>query len=92
MENDQAHDDRTMRHVIKMDANGQFCLPTGLRQRLGVAAGRVLLLDETSDGVVLRTTGQAVAAAQRLARQHTGDHPAATVDAFLAGRRTDSGD
>jgi len=49
------------------------------------------LLEETEDGVVLRTAAQVVARAQALARQYTGSHLDAGVDGFLARRREDSG-
>tara|TARA_B100002019_G_scaffold187286_1_gene161755 strand:- start:57 stop:266 length:210 start_codon:yes stop_codon:yes gene_type:complete len=67
-------------------------LPAELRKRLGLAGGGAVYLDETPDGVVLRTAAQAVARAQALARQYTGDRTEASVDAFLANRREESGE
>ena len=52
----------------------------------------MIYLDETDDGVVLRTANQAVARAQALAKQYTGGNPDASVDAFLNRRREDSGE
>ncbi|MAX00337.1 MAG: AbrB family transcriptional regulator [Sphingomonas sp.] len=49
-----------------------------------LTGGGAVYLDETEDGVVLRTANQAVARA--LARQYTGDNPDASVEAFLARR------
>ena len=66
-------------------------LPAELRKRRGLVGGGAVYLDETPDGVVLRTAAQAVACAQALARQYTGDRPEAPVDAFLANRREESG-
>lgn len=64
-------------------------LPADVRKRLGLTSGAVFL-EETEDGVVLRTAAQAVARAQALAQQYTGGHPEAGVDGFLARRAEDS--
>lgn len=49
-----------------------------------------IYLDETEDGIVLRTANQAVARAQALAKQYTGGNPKESVDAFLSRHREDS--
>ena len=67
-------------------------LPADVRKRLGLIGGGTIYLDETDDGVVLRTANQAVARAQALAKQYTGGNPDASVDAFLNRRREDSGE
>jgi len=67
-------------------------LPADVRKRLGLTDGGAVYLDETEDGVVLRTASQAVARAQALAKQYTGDNPDASVEAFLARRREESGE
>jgi bifunctional DNA-binding transcriptional regulator/antitoxin component of YhaV-PrlF toxin-antitoxin module len=67
-------------------------LPADVRKRLGLTDGGAIYLDETEDGVVLRTANQAVARAQALAKQYTGGNPDASVDAFLNRRREDSGE
>lgn len=67
-------------------------LPADIRKRLGLIGGGAVFLDETADGVVLRTAAQAVARAQALAKQFTGGNPDASVDAFLSRRREDSGE
>lgn len=77
---------------IPVAANGRISLPANIRKRLGVARGGALLLQETSDGVVLRTVAQSVKHAQKLSRRYIGKHDGATVDAFLAQRREDSGE
>ncbi|KQM36572.1 AbrB family transcriptional regulator [Sphingomonas sp. Leaf10] len=66
-------------------------LPIGIRKRLGLEAGGAVLVEETADGVVLRTVGQAVAKAQAIAKRYA-QQPDASVDAFLAARREDSGE
>lgn len=50
-----------------------------------------MLVEETLDGVILRTVDQAVAKAQAIAKRYA-QHPEASVDAFLAARRAESGE
>lgn len=77
---------------VQITPNGRMSLPAHIRKRLGLLTGGTVYLDETDDGVVLRTAAQAVARAQALAKQFTGGNPDASVDAFLARRREDSGE
>ncbi|MDN4633974.1 AbrB/MazE/SpoVT family DNA-binding domain-containing protein [Sphingomonas sp. PsM26] len=77
---------------INITPNGRMRLPADVRKRLGLAGGGAVYLEETEDGVVLRTANQAVAKAQALAKQYTGGNPNASVDAFLCRRREDSGE
>ena len=63
-----------------------------IRKRLGLAGGGALLVEETEDGVILRTVAQSVAHAQALAKKYTGDKADASVDAFLARRREETGE
>lgn len=76
---------------VNITPNGRMSLPVGIRRRLGLEAGGAVIIEETSDGVVLRTVAQAVARAQAIAAKYA-DHPDASVDAFIAGRREDSGE
>lgn len=76
---------------VNITANGRMSLPAGIRMRLGLEDGGAVLLEETSDGVILRTVSQAVARAQAIAKKYA-DHPDASVDAFLGVRRADSGE
>lgn len=77
---------------VNITPNGRMSLPADIRKRLGLVGGGAVYLDETDDGVVLRTAHQAVARAQALARKYTGDNPDASVAAFLSRRREDSGE
>lgn len=77
---------------VNITPNGRMCLPADVRKRLGLTSGGAVFLEETEDGVVLRTAAQAVARAQALAKQYTGGQPDAGVDGFLARRREDSGE
>ena len=76
---------------LAVAANGRLILPAALRKRLKLSHGGALLAEETSDGVVLRTLAQSIAQAQALSHLYTADKPDASVDAFLAKRRDDSG-
>ena len=67
---------------VMITANGRMSLPAAIRKRLGLEGGGAVLVEETADGVVLRTVDQAVARAQA----------EASVDAFRANRRADSGE
>jgi AbrB family looped-hinge helix DNA binding protein len=82
----------TMTIQVNITANGRMSLPVDIRKRLGLTSGGAVYLDETADGVVLRTAAQAVAHAQELAKRYTAGNPDASVDAFLAQRRQDSGE
>jgi AbrB family looped-hinge helix DNA binding protein len=77
---------------VNITPNGRMSLPADIRKRLGLTEGGAVYLDETADGVVLRTAAQAVARAQALAKRFTGGNPDASVDAFLARRRDESGE
>lgn len=77
---------------VNITPNGRMSLPADIRKRLGLTGGGAVYLDETEDGVVLRTANQAVARAQALAKQYTGGKPEASVDAFLNRRSEDSGE
>ena len=77
---------------VAITASGRLSLPADIRKRLGLAGGGALLVEETPDGVILRTVAQSVAHARALARKYTQDRPEASVDAFLASRRGDSGE
>lgn len=76
---------------VNITPNGRMSLPAGIRKRLGLTGGGAVLLEETADGVMLRTVEQAVSRAQAIAKKYAG-HPDASVDAFLAGRRAESGE
>ena len=72
---------------VNITANGRMSLPADVRKRLGLIGGGAVLLEETDDGVVLRTVSQAVARAQALSRQWTAGKDGASVDDFIAERR-----
>jgi AbrB family looped-hinge helix DNA binding protein len=77
---------------VTITPNGRMSLPADIRKRLGLAGGGSLVIEETPDGVILRTVAQSVAHAQALAKKYTGEKTDASVDAFLARRREDSGE
>ncbi|QTH24758.1 MULTISPECIES: AbrB/MazE/SpoVT family DNA-binding domain-containing protein [Sphingomonadaceae] len=78
---------------VTITPNGRMSLPADLRKRLGLADGGAVFLEETEDGVVLRTAAQAVAHAQAIAKRFaTSRKDDASVDAFLANRRVESGE
>ena len=78
--------------VVAVSKTGRVSLPAAMRKRMGLAAGGAVLVDETDNGLVLQTLAQAIAKAQGLAEKHTANETETSVDAFLAGRRADSGE
>jgi AbrB family looped-hinge helix DNA binding protein len=74
---------------VNITSNGRMSLPAGIRKRLGLEGGGAVLIEETDDGVILRTVTQAVARAQDIAKKYA-DHPNASVDAFMAARQADN--
>ena len=81
-----------MTYQLNVAPNGRLVLPADVRRRMGLSDGGALLLEETPDGLILRTVEQAVAHARAIARRYTADNPDASVDAFLRQRREDSGE
>jgi AbrB family looped-hinge helix DNA binding protein len=81
-----------MTYHLNVAPNGRVVLPADVRKRLGLSEGGDLLMEETPDGLVLRTVAQAVSHAQAIALRYTANNPEASVDAFLAQRRADSGE
>ena len=77
---------------VNITPNGRMSLPADIRKRLGLSEGGQVFIEETEDGVILRTAAQAVARAQAIAKRYTAGKPEASVDAFLANRRTESGE
>ena len=77
---------------VKIMPNGRLSLPVELRKRLGLMDGGSLLIEETDEGVILRTVAQSVAHARALARRYTADKAETSVEAFLANRRSESGE
>ena len=80
-----------MAYRLTVASNGRLVLPAAVRRRLDVLTGGELFMEETADGVILRTVAQSVAYAQAIARRHLADRPDVSVDDFLSRRRKDSG-
>lgn len=76
---------------VAVTASGRMSLPAGIRKRLGLTGGGAVYVEETSDGVVLRTVPQIVAHAQSLARRYSSG-PGSSVDDFLEVRAVESGE
>lgn len=71
--------DATVTVQINITPDGRMGLPADVRKRLGLTGGGAVYLDETDDGIVLRTAGQAVTRAQVLVEQFTGNNPDTSV-------------
>lgn len=77
---------------VNITPNGRMSLPAHIRKRLGLSTGGSVFLEETEDGVVIRTAAQAVARAQLLARKFTKNNDDSSVSAFLEKRVAESGE
>lgn len=74
---------------VNITPEGRMSLPAQVRKRLGISGGGAVLIEETEDGIMLRSVAQAVARAQALSRQLTAGKDGASVADFLADRRRD---
>lgn len=72
---------------VNVTPTGRMSLPADIRKRLGLTGGGAVYVDETDDGVVLRTVTQAVARAQAISRALLDGKPAGTVAEFIDERR-----
>jgi AbrB family looped-hinge helix DNA binding protein len=75
---------------VTVTASGRMSLPADIRKKLGLAKGGAVFVDETPEGVMLRTTDQILARARALSMQYDSVK-GASVDDFLAGRAVESG-
>lgn len=77
---------------VNITPQGRMSLPADLRRRLGLVEGGAVFLEETEDGVVLRTAAQAVTHAQAIAKRFSKGGKRLSVSRFLAQRKMDSGE
>jgi AbrB family looped-hinge helix DNA binding protein len=77
---------------LSISPEGWVSLPAVIRARLGVEGGGTLVVEDVENGVLLRSIRQAIQRAQAINRQHCSGGTDASVDAFLAARRNDSGE
>lgn len=77
---------------VNMTPQGRMSLPADLRKRLGLVKGGSVFLEETEDGVVLRTAAQTVAHAQAIAKRFANGGKHVSVSRFLNHRKGDSGE
>jgi bifunctional DNA-binding transcriptional regulator/antitoxin component of YhaV-PrlF toxin-antitoxin module len=77
---------------LSISPEGRLSLPVHIRERLGVAGGGTLIVEEVANGVLLRSVAQAIAQAQAINQRHAAGNPNASVDAFLANRATECGE
>ena len=77
----------TMTVQVNITPNGRMSLPIDVRKRLGLEGGGAVLMEETNDGVVLRTVSQAVARAQAMSKAMLEGKPDMSVASFIAERR-----
>ena len=66
--------------------NGRLDLPAEVLRRHGLEHGGDVVLEETENGITLRTLDQILDRARALSRELLTGHPDASVDDFLAER------
>lgn len=74
----------------KVSPSGRISLPASMRKRLGLGKGGNVVIEETENGILIRTTAQAVADVQAWARELIGDRPGFSVDDFIAEKRREA--
>jgi bifunctional DNA-binding transcriptional regulator/antitoxin component of YhaV-PrlF toxin-antitoxin module len=74
----------------RLTPEGTLTLPEDLRRRYGLIDGGDVVIEDTGDGLVIRTLPQAIARAQAMGRKFLAEHPDASVDDFLADRRAEA--
>lgn len=72
---------------VKLTPSGRISIPADVRRRLGLRPGETVLLDETEEGLVIRSRTQALERAKALSRKIVGDREGFTVDDFLRERK-----
>ena len=72
----------------KVLPDGRLSLPAELRRRHGLLGGGEVILEDTEEGIVLRTLDEAVTRAQALSRRLLSGKTASVAD-FLAQRGED---
>lgn len=77
---------------VNINPQGRMSLPADLRKRLGLVEGGAVFLEETADGVMLRTAAQAVAHAQAIAKRFADGGNELSVSGILAHRKADGGE
>ncbi len=72
---------------VKLTPSGRISIPADVRRRLGLQPGETVYLDETEEGLLIRSVSQAVKRAQQLSCKLLEDKEGFTVDDFLRERR-----
>jgi AbrB family looped-hinge helix DNA binding protein len=75
---------------VNITPTGRMNLPADIRKRLGLSDVGAVFIEETTDGIVLRTAAQAVSRAQAIAKEFSADKPDASVDAIRRHQTTRS--
>lgn len=76
-----------MGRYVKLTASGRISIPADVRNRLGFKAGESVYLDETDEGLVIRTRMQAWEKAKAISREIIGDQEGFSVDDFIRERK-----
>ena len=75
---------------VKVSANGRICIPTDVRQQLGLRDGDTLSLEVTDEGILLRTRQQRVMAVQEWYAELAKGKPPYAADDLIRDRRDEA--
>jgi AbrB family looped-hinge helix DNA binding protein len=82
--------ERTMTvYRTRLDQNGRIVVPAAVRERLGVEPGDNLVLDVTSEEIILTSHNAALKKLKGLVREAARTHPY-SVEQFLKERRAEA--
>jgi bifunctional DNA-binding transcriptional regulator/antitoxin component of YhaV-PrlF toxin-antitoxin module len=76
--------------TIRVDNQGRIAIPAKLRKEAGLDRDTEALAFYEDGGIVIITRDEALAQAQRMARESLGSFKGSVVDEFLAGRRREA--
>lgn len=75
---------------VRVVEGGKIVIPAALRRKYGFEVGSTLVVDDTPDGVTIRTLDDAVAAAQAI-MAGVAPQERRLSDEIIADRRSESG-
>jgi AbrB family looped-hinge helix DNA binding protein len=77
--------------IARVSGSGRLSIPAKFRKAIGLEQGGEVVVELDGHEIRIRMVDQVVDHAQRLTRRFLGDDPDASLDAFLAERRRESG-
>ena len=82
-----ARDDPPEALSARVLGNGRLSVPVDIRERAGWSPGEMLFVEQTDNGIVLRSRAQYARSMQAMVRAYLKGQPGSSVDDFLAEKR-----